>query len=250
MDRMIYTAMSGAKQSLDRQTIVANNMANVSTPGFRAQLAATRAVPVKGDGEGTRVSAVQTTPGMETKAGNVETTGRPLDVAIKGEGWLAVTRADGSEGYTRDGGLQVDGNGMLLSHGYPVRSTGGEPLVLPTEGDVNINAEGTVMVRSRDGKRMDDIGQLKLVNPALSSLERGDDGLFIRRANPDGSAAAPVQPDAKVRVVSGAIETRNVSAVDAMVSMIDVARRFEMNMKALSTADEDEQKANSLLSIS
>lgn len=249
MDRMIYTAMSGAKQSLDRQSVVANNMANVSTPGFRAELAATRAVPVKGDGEGTRVSSVQTTPGMDTKEGAIDTTGRPLDVAIKGEGWLAVTRADGSEGYTRDGGLQVDGNGMLLSHGHPVRSTGGEPLVLPSEGEVNINAEGTVMVRARDGARMDEVGQLKLVKPQMSSLERGDDGLFAPRANPDGTPAAPVQADPTVRVISGAIESSNVSAVDAMVSMIDVARRFEMNMKVVSTADENAQKANQLLSL-
>ena len=248
MDRIIYTAMSGAKQSLERQTVVANNMANVGTPGFRAQMTATRAVPVRGDGEGVRVSAVQTTPFMDTKPGPIEATGRPLDVAIKGEGWLAVTRADGSEGYTRDGGLQVDGNGMLLAHGHPVRSVGGDPLVLPSEGDVNINADGTVMVRSRDGERMDEVGQLKLVKPPVSSLDRGDDGLFVLRKAPNGQPVPPAAADPTIKVVSGALESSNVSAVDAMVSMIDVARRFEMNMKTLSTADEDEQKANALLS--
>lgn len=249
MDRMIYTAMSGAKQSLDKQAVVTNNMANVSTTGFRAQLSATRAVPVEGDGAGLRVSAVQTTPGMDTKAGAIETTGRALDVAIDGDGWLAVSRADGTEAYTRDGGIQMDQNGMLSVGGRPVLDNGGQPLVVPGDGEVSIANDGTVAVRANNGK-MNPAGQLKLVKVAPTALERGEDGLFAQRAGDNGEAPAAVAADPTVKLVSGALESSNVSSVEAMVSMIDVARRFEMNMKTLSTADENAQKANQLLSPS
>lgn len=249
MDRMIYTAMSGAKQSLDKQAVVANNMANVSTPGFRAQLSATRAVPVEGEGAGVRVSAVQTTPGMDVKAGTIDTTGRSLDVAIDGDGWLAVGRASGGEAYTRNGGMQLDQNGMLSIGGRPVLDNGGQPLVIPGDGEISIAGDGTVSVRSQTGK-MNPAGQIKLVKADPASLERGDDGLFSPRANENGEVPGAIAADPTIKVISGALESSNVSSIEAMVSMIDIARRFEMNMKTLSTADENAQKANQLLAPS
>src|ERR687898_2593156 len=107
MDRMIYLSMSGAKAAMQRQDVLANNLANVSTVGFRAELAAFRAVPVQGDGASTRVYALESTVGYDGASGVVQSTGRPLDVAMKGSSWLSVQALDGTEAYTRAGALDV-----------------------------------------------------------------------------------------------------------------------------------------------
>ncbi|OHV12021.1 flagellar basal-body rod protein FlgF [Kushneria phosphatilytica] len=251
MDHMIYTALSGAKQTLERQSIVANNMANASTPGFRAELSAYRAVPVNGAGHQTRAIVAESTPGSDFQTGTIQTTGRALDVAIDGQGWLAVQSPDGSEGYTRGGGLQVDSTGLLRSNGQAVLGEDG-PIVMPLGAeDVSIASDGTISAVAAGGQpnARAEIGRLKLVNPAEGSLMRGEDGLFHIRT-PNGQPA-PAQPlDDTVRLVSGAIESSNVNPTEAMVAMIDNARRFEMQMKMLQSADENDQKANSLLSLS
>ncbi|MFC3285170.1 flagellar basal body rod protein FlgF, partial [Litchfieldella rifensis] len=144
MDRILYTAMSGAKQSLDQQAVVSHNLSNASTAGFRAQLHAMRAVPVQGDGLlPTRTSVAATTPGSDFSPGPVSTTGRELDVAIDGNGWLAVQMPDGSEAYTRRGDLQVDGNGLLVNVGRPVIGENG-PIVVPLGSQLSIGADGTI----------------------------------------------------------------------------------------------------------
>ncbi|AVI61823.1 flagellar basal body rod protein FlgF [Halomonas sp. GFAJ-1] len=250
MDRMLYTAMSGAKHTMDQQSVISQNLSNVSTAGFRAQLQAARSVPVMGDGAlATRVSAVTTTPGTDFSQGPIERTGRSLDVAMQDSAWMAVLADDGSETYTRRGDLQLDNDGVLLSVGRPVMGDGG-PIALPQGAQISIGADGTISAipQGEGPEALVDVGRIKLVTPDEQGLTRGDDGLF--RAPVDEEGAPGVLPaDDEARIVSGALEGSNVSAVDAMVSMIDVARRYDMQMKILSTADENAQRANSILSI-
>ncbi|MES1938636.1 flagellar basal body rod protein FlgF [Salinisphaera sp. T5B8] len=252
MDRLIYTALSGATQTLDRQAVVANNMANASTPGFRGQLSMFRAVPVNGDGLATRAITATTTPGADLTPGDMTETGRSLDVAIDGDGWLAVQAQDGSEAYTRAGGLQMDSTGLLRSNGNVVLSEFGAPLVLPLGAEVTIAADGTISALGAGDQpnAIAEIGRLKLVNPEPDQIARGGDNLFHPRNNPDGTPGAPFAADDTVRVVSGAVESSNVNPTEAMVSMIENARRFEMQMKMISSIDENDQSANKLLSLS
>ncbi|MCM5703728.1 flagellar basal body rod protein FlgF [Larsenimonas salina] len=261
MDRMIYTALSGAQQSLERQSVVTNNLANVSTTGFKAQLSAFRAVPIQGDGLATRAVVADTTPGFDASPGMINETGRSLDVAIDGDGWLAVDDGGGSEAYTRDGRLRMDSTGLLMADGKPVLGEGG-PIVLPLNAKVSVASDGTISALGLGDQpnTLAEVGRLKLVNPGNDSMQRGDDGLYRAKAgiadnngnNVNGGeddAPARLPRNDAVRLVSGALEGSNVSATEAMVSMIDNARRFEMNMKMIQTADDNEQRANQLLSL-
>jgi len=238
MDRVVYLAMSGAKASLQRQDSLANNLANASTPGFRAEMQAFRAVPVRGDGATTRAYALESTIGYNDQPGPVSATGRPLDVAVKGNAWLAVQGLDGTEAYTRAGSLQVSPEGQLVTmSGLPVLGDGG-PITLPPNANVEIAPDGTITTQAGNGKPQL-AGRLKLAT-AEGPLERGADGLF---RNPDGDLNA----DPNARLQSGALEGSNVSPVETMVAMISAARQFEQQMKMLQSADQKEQAATKLL---
>ena len=240
MDRMIYLSMSGAKATMQRQDTLANNLANVSTPGFRAELQAFRAVPVQGSGASTRVYALETTTGYDASPGAITSTGRNLDVAARGNAWLTVQALDGTEAYTRGGSLEVSADGTLTTRsGLPVMGDGG-PLQVPPNTAVSIGADGTVSAKGSDG-RSTSVGKLKLVTPE-AALARGEDGLF-RGADGD------LQADATARVQDGALEGSNVSPVETMVAMISAARQFEAQMKMLQTAEADEKAASQLLSV-
>ncbi|MFY0989074.1 flagellar basal body rod protein FlgF [Halomonas sp. C05BenzN] len=250
MDRILYTAMSGAKQSMDQQSVVSHNLANASTAGFRAQLHAMRAVPVQGEAAlPTRASVAATTPGTDFSPGPMTTTGRELDVAIEGNGWIAVQAPDGGEAYTRRGDLQVDGDGLLMIAGRPVIGEGG-PIIVPLGSQLSVGADGTLSAigEGQGPEALVDVGRIKLVDPEAQPFRRGDDGLFRPLPGEEGEAVA-LAADDNVRLVSGTLEGSNVSAIETMVSMIDVARRYEMQMKVISTADENAQRANNLLSI-
>ena len=239
MDRMIYLSMSGAKATLQRQDVMAHNLANVSTAGFRAELAAFRAVPVRGDGASTRVYALESTPGYSDAPGAVQTTGRALDVAVGGKSWLAVQALDGTEAYTRGGALDIDPEGQLVTRGgLPVLGDGG-PITVPANAQVDIAADGSITARVGDAKAQT-LGRLKLVTPE-GRLLRGDDGLF-RAADGD------LEADPSARVQQGALEGSNVSAVETMVAMIAASRQFEQQMKMLQAAEQKEQSATKLLS--
>jgi flagellar basal-body rod protein FlgF len=242
MDRMIYLSMSGAKAALQRQDVLANNLANVSTVGFRSELAAFRAVPVEGSGASTRVYALESTVGANHQPGPVQATGRNLDVAMKGNAWLAVQGLDGTEAYTRAGALDVSAEGLLVTKsGLTVLGDGG-PISVPANSEVNIAGDGTVSAKAANG-RSSSIGRLKLVTPETpAAITRGPDGLF--RAESDLSA------DSTARVQDGALEGSNVSAVETMVAMIAAGRQFEQQMKLLQTAERQEQAAAKLLSAS
>ena len=240
MDRMIYLSMSGAKATMQRQDTLANNLANVSTVGFRAELAAFRAVPVEGSGASTRVYALESTPGYDATPGQVSGTGRNLDVAMKGNAWLAVQGLDGTEAYTRGGSLDVSADGTLVTSGGLTVLGDGGPIQVPANSEVNIGADGSVSAKAGNG-RSTPIGRLKLVSPE-TPLQRGADGLF---RGADGDLPA----DATARVQDRALEGSNVSAVETMVSMISAARQFEAQMKMLQTAEADEKAASQLLSV-
>ena len=239
MDRMIYLSMSGAKATMQRQDTLANNLANVSTPGFRAELQAFRAVPVQGSGASTRVYALETTTGYDGSAGAITATGRNLDVAVSGASWLSVQALDGTEAYTRGGSFDVSSDGTLVTRsGLSVLGDGG-PIQIPPNAVVSIGGDGTVSAKGADGKTTA-VGRLKLVTPE-APLMRGVDGLF-RAA--DGDLPA----DSNARVQDGALEGSNVSPVETMVAMISAARQFEAQMKMLSTAETNEKAAAQLLS--
>ena len=243
MDRMLYVAMSGAKQAMEQQASVANNMANVSTPGFRAQVNAFRAVPVVGEEAQTRAFVVATTPGADFSTGPITETGRELDVAVKGDGWLVVQTATG-EAYTRVGNLQVAADGQLTTMGgRPVIGENGA-LVIPPGATATVGSTGVIAARGAGDPAVGvaEVGRLKLVNPPSTDLVRGDDGLFRMR---EGLQPAPADP--AVTVMSGVFEGSNVNPVEAMVAMIANARSFEMQMKSMRTADENAQSANKLL---
>ena len=239
MDRMIYLSMSGAKAAMQRQDTLANNLANVSTPGFRAELQAFRAVPVEGSGASTRVYALETTPSYDASPGPITSTGRNLDVAVKGNSWLSVQALDGTEAYTRGGSLDITPDGTLTTRsGLPVLGDGG-PVNVPPNTEVSIGVDGTISGKGPTG-RSTVLGKLKLVTPE-APLQRGEDGLF-RGADGD------LEADPTARVQDGALEGSNVSAVETMVQMISAARQFESQMKLMQTGEADDRAAAQLLS--
>ena len=241
MDRMIYLTMTGAKAAMQRQEVISHNLANVSTTGFREQLAAFRAVPVRGDGASTRVYALETTVGYNDAQGPITATGRNLDVAMKGNAWMAVQGLDGTEAYTRAGALDVDAQGQLVTlSGLPVVGESG-PITVPEGADVQIASDGTLSAKTA-GQPPQQIGKIKLVTPE-SALTRGEDGLF-RGGNGDLDA------DPAARLQDGALEGSNVSPVQTMVAMISAARQYDDQMKLLQTSEKQDQAASRLLSTS
>jgi len=245
MDRLIYTVASGTKHIMEQQATTSNNLANVSTTGFRAQLDSFRAVPVQSDGLPTRAFVVDNTVGSDYSAGALQATGRDLDVAVKGKGWIAVQMADGTESYTRNGAFQVSPNGILqTASGLTVAGEGG-PITIPPDVRVAVGSDGTVSTLSTTTVPAAPtvLGRLKLVNPNEADLVRGDDGMFRLK---DGSSA---QADPTVGVVGGALEGSNVSAVDSMVSMITLARSFETQMSLLKNAENNAAKATQILAL-
>jgi flagellar basal-body rod protein FlgF len=241
MDRRIYLSMGGAKATMQRQEILANNLANVSTGGFRAEMQAFRAVPVRGDGASTRAYALETTVGYNPEPGVITATGRNLDVAMRGNAWLAVQGRDGTEAYTRAGSLDVSTDGTLVTVGGLTVLGDGGPITAPGNAELQIAGDGTITAKAANGA-ITPVGRLKLVTPE-APLKRGDDGMF--RA-PDGDLPA----DATARLQDGALESSNVSAVETMVAMISASRQFEMQMRSMQTTEKDEQQAQQLLSLS
>jgi flagellar basal-body rod protein FlgF len=244
MDRMIYTAMTGANAAMHRQQVLSHNLANVSTGGFRAELSTFRAVPVNGDGSTTRVYALEATAGHLDAPGPVNPTGRNLDVAAKGNAYFAVQALDGTEAYTRAGAFEVDADGTLVNpNGLPVLSDGDAPIVVPANATVDIAGSG--MVTARVGEQPPQpLGRIKLVTPdAENRLVRGGDGLFRTEQG------QPMAADAQASVQSGALEGSNVNPIEAMVGMIAAARQFEAQMRMLQNGEANDKSAAQLLSL-
>lgn len=246
MDRMIFLAMTGAKHLLERQAVTANNLANATTGGYRAETQATRATYVVSDTLPTRTFAVESTTGADFTPGPVQATGRVFDLAVQGKGWIAVELPGGGEAYTRNGSLQINENRLLQTrNGLNVLGESG-PITIPEDTEVWIGEDGTISTVPTNNIRtsVSPIARIKLVNPEEAQLERGADGLFRL----GGGAGA--QADASVRVATGYLESSNVNVAETMVDMIAIARQFEMHMKLIQTAQSDAQQAAQLLSVS
>ena len=242
MNKSLYVAMTGAQEILNAQAVNNFNLANVDTTGFKAELSAFQSQAVNGSGYASRVYATDHTTGWNSAPGPMITTGRPLDVAVQGQGFIAVQGPNGQEAYTRNGDLHVNANGMLItSTGQIVLGDGG-PISLPPSTSVKIGADGSVSVvpQGQGPSTLATVGRIKLVNPAPGSLERGADGLFVT------TNGAAVAADASVRLASGVLESSNVDVADAMVNMIDLARSFELQVKVMK-ADKGNSAASSQL---
>jgi flagellar basal-body rod protein FlgF len=242
---MLYIAMTGAAQTMAAQAANTHNLANTSTTGFRADLAAFRAMGVYGHGQPSRVFAMAERPGTDFSPGTVSATGRELDVAINGEGWIAVQARDGSEAYTRAGDLRVNTGGQLVTGaGHPVLGNGGAIAIPPAE-KIEIAADGTISIKpvGQAATALVSVDRIKLVKPPVEELRKGEDGLFRV------AGGRSVEPDATVQVIGGSLETSNVNPVDAMVNMITLARQFEMQVKAMRTTEQNDQVATTLVRL-
>jgi len=226
------------------QARVANNLANSSTVGFRADLQNFRSMPSIGDGLQSRVFIQSERPGYNLTEGGLITTGNPLDIAIKGEGWLSVQRPDGSEAYTREGNLKINSSGQLVNgSGYQVLGDGG-PISVPPVEKIQIGVDGTITILPVGAPKnaLAILDRLKLVNPQSSDIRKGVDGLFERI---DGNSDPA---DASVKIVTETLEGSNVSAINELTDMIALSRQFEMKVKFMKNFEDLGNQTDRLLS--
>ncbi len=245
MDRLLYVAMSGAKQIMRAQEVNANNLANANTTGFRADLVSMQALPVYGPGQASRVYVQAAGGGVDVSPGSSEHTGRPLDVAVKGQGWIAVQAPDGTEAYTRAGNLHVSQNGQLLTgDGLPVLGSGG-PIAVPPAQKIDIGNDGTVSIvpLGQQAQTLAAVDRIKLVKLDASQLHKTADGLL--QLNQGATAA----PDASITLATGDLEESNVNGVAAMINMMDLARQYEMQLKVMKTAQDNADAAAQMIQM-
>ncbi len=244
---MLYVAMSGASQNTQAMQAHANNLANISTTGFRRDFEQARAMPVFGDSFPARVFAMSERPATDFTAGALQETGRDLDVAAKGDAWIAVQAPDGGEAYVRTGSLEIDALGQLRTgDGLPVLGNGG-PIAIPPEEKIEIGEDGTITVRGQGNNpnALATVDRIKLVTPDPKQLEKGTDGMIrMKQGQP-----AP-QPDANATVQSGFLEASNVNAVEEMTSILSLSRQFELHVKMMRTAEDDSQAMARVLQFS
>ncbi len=246
MDKMLYLGMTGAKQTEYAQAINSNNLANVSTTGFRADLHSFSSVPIEGPGVDTRVNAVVDSYGTDFSQGPVANTGRDLDVAVKGSGFIAVQAPDGTEAYTRAGDLRIEAGGLLATGaGHLVLGNGG-PVAIPPNSSLLIGGDGTISIQpfGQGPETLSIVDRIKLVNPDVSRLQKGPDGLLRVR---DGETA---DPDGSVSLTSGALERSNVNVAKTLVNMIELARQYEMQVNVMKTSEENADVAAQLMRLS
>jgi flagellar basal-body rod protein FlgF len=244
MDRLIYTAMTGASAAANRQAILSNNLANASTDGFRAEMSTYRAVPLQGEGASTRVFAVEASSGHLTTPGPAHRTDRNLDAMTTGNAWFAVQGLDGTEAYTRNGHFEVSADGTLVnSQGLPMLSNSGSPITMPANAEIAIASDGNISAKVGN-QPSNIVGRLKMATPTTDErIKRSDDGLF-RTVSGD-----PLPNDDTARLQVGALEGSNVNSIEAMVGMIQTARQFETQMRLLQTAESNDRSAGQLLGL-
>lgn len=246
MDKLLYIAMSGAKETLRAQAANNHNLANVSTTGFKADLSAFQSRSVAGPGYASRVYATDATVGWDSSSGSQLQTGNALDLSVNGSGYITVQDATGNEAYTRAGDLHVEPTGQLVTTtGLPVLGDNG-PISVPPYSSITVARDGTISVIPMGSTAQTNVvvGRIKLVNPPATTLQRGSDGL-LHSSSPD-----PVPPDATTTVTSGTLESSNVNIASAMVNMIELSRHFDMQIKALHSADQNAQSSTKLLQSS
>ncbi len=243
MDRMLYLAMTGAREVMNAQAVNTNNLANATTVGFRADMESAMSLPLYGPGQPSRVYGVTEGNGVDLSPGALQQTGRELDVAVDGDGWIAVQAPDGGEAYTRAGDLRVDAFGILTNGaGHPVIGNSG-PIAIPPNAKLDIGRDGTISIRplGQGPNALAVLDRIKLVKLPPDQVVKGEDGLMRLRGG--GRAEA----DASVTLVSGALEASNVNAVESMVRLIELARLYESQVKLMRTAEENDGAAARLL---
>lgn len=246
MDKSLYIAMSGAKQNMLAQRAHANNLANVNTTGFKEDFAQARAMPVFGEHYASRAYSLTERPGTKFEQGPLIETGNALDVAVAGEGWIAVQAADGTEAYTRAGDLQIDVNGILRTGtGLPVMGGGG-PIAIPPSEKVEIGADGVVSVIPQGGGvGLAQVERIRLVNPPAENLEKRADGLIHIKPG-----APQAEPDGAIRLEQGFLEGSNVNAVTSLTEILSLSRQYELQVKLMSTAEQNSEASARLLHLS
>ena len=245
MDEMVFLAMTGAKQTEYAQAINSNNLANISTTGFRADLHSFSSTPIDGPGIDSRINAVVDAYGTDFSAGAVASTGRSLDIAIQGDGFIAVQGPDGEEAYTRAGDLRINSGGLLSTGaGHLVMGEGG-PVAIPPNNSLLIGGDGTISLQplGQGPETLAIVDRIKLVNPDRGQLQKSSDGLLRL---PEGETA---DPDAGVRLVSGALEQSNVNIAKTLVNMIELSRQYEMQVNVIKTAEENADVASQLMRL-
>lgn len=250
MDRVIYTAMTGASQALVHQSITTNNLSNVSTPGFRAQLAVMRAVPIKGETLPTRTMVSATTPMLDSGLGQLNYTEREMDVALAENHWLAVQLPNGREAYTRHGNIQVTATGELTVQGYPLLGDSGA-LAIPLDSKISIGTDGiiTALGAGNSPDSLIQVGKIKRVEIPGTEIRRGDEGLFHLTAEAEAVRGQTLDDDPATKLMSGVLESSNVNPVASMIDLISNSRKFDMQMKVIQSADENAQKSNQILAL-
>lgn|SRR5690554_1961686 len=247
MDNMLYIAMSGAKENLNSVAIRANNLANVNTTGFRADLAQARAMQAYGEGHPSRVFSLTERPGQNFAEGALRSTGRDLDVAVVGQGWLHVLDDNGEDAMTRNGNLQISEGGMLqTSSGQPVMGEAG-PVFIPLPiTNITIGKDGTVSIQPQGAPSevREVVDRISVVNPPNGDIEKGTDGLFRMKLGQELPLA-----DFNARLEVGALESSNVNAIEEMTQMIALHRNYELSVKMMKTAEDNDQRSEQLLRI-
>ncbi len=246
MDKLLYIAMTGAKETLRAQAANNHNLANVNTTGFRADLSAFQSRAVAGAGYASRVYATNAMTGWDDTTGPMQSTGNPLDIAVQGAGFIAVQGPDGKEAYTRAGDLHVDPTGLLLNGtGHVVLGDGG-PISVPPNSAIDVGGDGTISIvpQGQTPNTLSSVGRIKLVNPGTDALTIGEDGLFHTRTG------EPAPADVAVKVTSGVLEGSNVNIANSMVTMIELARNFDLQVKAIRSAEDNGAASTKILQTS
>lgn len=246
MDNYLYLAMNGAAQAMLAQQNNANNLANVSTVGFKATLDHFQARPLIGPGFEDQVYVVEETANADLQPGALLSTGRDLDIAINGEGWFVVQASDGGTAYSRRGDFRIDPSGLLLNGANQIVLGEGGPISIPEYESLVVGRDGGISIRAtgQAASTLVGVDRLRLVKPDPDQLVRGEDGLFRTL---DGAELAS---DASIAVTAGALEGSNVSAIDAMVRMIDYARYYEHQVKLMKLASDNDAASASLMRMS
>jgi flagellar basal-body rod protein FlgF len=246
MDRGLYVAMTGAKQIMQAQAVNNNNIANVNTTGFRADTFSFESDPIYGPEYASRVNAVAAGSGTDLSSGVLTSTNRSLDVAVNGKGFIAVQGADGTEAYTRAGDLRVTESGSVTTAtGWTVMSEAG-PLQVPPATQVTIGSDGTVSIvpMGLAPAAQSQVDRIKLVNPRAADLQKGSDGLL--RLKSGGTA----KTDESVTLSSGVLESSNVNAAQSLVTLIQLQRLYELQIKSMNSSDQNEQSAERMMQTS
>ncbi|HEX4694575.1 flagellar basal-body rod protein FlgF [Sphingomonas sp.] len=244
MDKLIYTAASGLKARMAAQAVIANNMANASTIGFRAERVNFDSLMLQGDGLDTRASASEEVKDFDRSSGTIISTGRNLDLAIPGDQWMAVQAADGSEAYTRRGDLNVSASGVLeTGDGFPVMGSGGAPITVPPATSISIAGDGTVSIvpQGGDAKTPQIIDRIKFTSAKGSDTVKGLDNLVHVK----GGGVLPTDEDAKCE--SGMLEQSNVNMTQALVDMLENQRAYEVQANLMKSAKDMDEGGASLM---